>query len=283
MVLSPLDIQQKTFRVALRGYAEEEVDEFLDEIVVSIREYEQRLADTDERVKVLEAQLSAGREAEDALRRTFVAAQRTADQIAEEARREAEKILSDARADASRLSIETGREKNQMLDELERLRGIVADVRERLADIAGDMTGRIGRAGEEIEETIDQFGRWEEPTEARAMQEALGEARTPTLDELVGERQMGTDYGEEEEEEPVAADLPGGRWVEEREETETPSDEEDEYDEYEGDYEDEYDGEDEEGEEDYDDEEDVVVDTEPDTDQLAETRSTRRPWERYDD
>jgi cell division initiation protein len=94
MPLSPIDVQQQTFKVALRGYAEDEVDEFLDDVVIALRDYEQRLRDSQERVAVLEEQLSANRETEDAMRRTFLVAQRTADTIVEEAKSESERLLS---------------------------------------------------------------------------------------------------------------------------------------------------------------------------------------------
>mgnify|MGYP000417498112 CR=1 FL=1 len=45
MPLTPIDVQQKTFGTALRGYDLDEVDDFLDEIVTSLKDSEQRLRD----------------------------------------------------------------------------------------------------------------------------------------------------------------------------------------------------------------------------------------------
>ncbi len=94
MALTPIDVQQKTFKISLRGYAEDEVDEFLDEVVISLRDLEQQLRDAEERVSIVEDQLEANRETEDAMRRTFVVAQRTADTIVSEAQEEADRILA---------------------------------------------------------------------------------------------------------------------------------------------------------------------------------------------
>ena len=74
---------------------------------MAIREYEQKLADGNDEMEVLRARLDENRETEDALRKTLLAAQRTADQIIEEARRDSERILSDARADALRMTMGT--------------------------------------------------------------------------------------------------------------------------------------------------------------------------------
>ena len=163
MTLNPLDIQQKTFRVALKGYAEDEVDEFLDEVVMTIREHEQMLADARGDTETLQARLDENRDAEASLSKTLLAAQRAADQITEEARRESERVMSDARADASRLSLEHGREKNQLVDELDRLREIVRDVKARLADISSDVSTRMDPVLNEMDSLSGTVERWEEP------------------------------------------------------------------------------------------------------------------------
>ena len=46
MELTPIDVEQKAFTQALRGYQMDEVDDFLDEIVTALRGYDQRLRDT---------------------------------------------------------------------------------------------------------------------------------------------------------------------------------------------------------------------------------------------
>ena len=143
MPLSPIDVQQQTFKVALRGYAEDEVDEFLDEVVIALRDYEQRLRDAQERVAVLEEQLSANRETEDAMRRTFLVAQRTADTIVEEANLESERLLSGARGEVERVAIEQGEEKAQLLSETAMLRDRVHGLRASLKDLAGRTVDRL--------------------------------------------------------------------------------------------------------------------------------------------
>ena len=143
MPLSPIDVQQQTFKVALRGYAEDEVDEFLDEVVISLRDYEQRLRDAQERVAVLEEQLTANRETEDAMRRTFLVAQRTADAILEEAKADSERLLADAHNEVERVSIQQGEEKAHLLAETALLRDRVHGLRASLSDLAGGTLRRL--------------------------------------------------------------------------------------------------------------------------------------------
>jgi cell division initiation protein len=143
MPLSPIDVQQQTFKVALRGYAEDEVDEFLDEVVIALRDYEQRLRDAQERVAVLEEQLSANRETEDAMRRTFLVAQRTADTIVEEAKAESERMVSGARGEVERVAAEQTEERAQLLSETALLRDRVHGLRASLKDLAGRTLDRL--------------------------------------------------------------------------------------------------------------------------------------------
>lgn len=143
MVLSPIDIEQKTFRVALRGYAEEEVDQFLDEIVIAIREYERQLRDANERVAVLEEQLEANRETEERIKKTLVIAQRTADQVVDEARGEAQQLLVEARTKASAVEIEKIQEREQLVSDLDRLRSSVGSLKDRLLELADSTMGKL--------------------------------------------------------------------------------------------------------------------------------------------
>ncbi|MGH8948251.1 MAG: DivIVA domain-containing protein, partial [Acidimicrobiia bacterium] len=54
MTITPADIEKKTFSTALRGYDLDEVDDFLDEMVVAVRELEEELARANQRVAQLE-------------------------------------------------------------------------------------------------------------------------------------------------------------------------------------------------------------------------------------
>lgn len=132
MPLSPIDIEEKKFNTSFRGYAEDEVDEFLEDVTRSIREYEERVRSADERVAVLERQLSASRENEDVVTKAFVAAQRSADTIIEDAKADAQRILDDARGSVSEIEAQRIAERERLTEELGSLRAVIADLRSRL-------------------------------------------------------------------------------------------------------------------------------------------------------
>jgi len=165
MVLSPIDIEQKTFRVALRGYAEEEVDQFLDEIVIAIREYERQLRDANERVAVLEEQLEANRETEERIKKTLLIAQRTADQVVHEARGEAQQLLVEARTKASEVELERIQEREDLIADLDRMRGSVAGLKDRIVGLADSTLGNLEEIEDDIiaaqPEAIDEAESWD--------------------------------------------------------------------------------------------------------------------------
>ncbi len=85
MALTPIDVQQKTFGTALRGYDLDEVDDFLDEVVTTLKSYEERLVESQERIAALQAELEGKGDSESAISRALVTAQRSADALVAEA------------------------------------------------------------------------------------------------------------------------------------------------------------------------------------------------------
>ena len=78
MKITPLDIEHKEFKKALQGYAREDVDQFLDEIIASMEaEIEMRTA-LETKVADLEQRVSHFRTMEESLQNTLVIAPRTA-------------------------------------------------------------------------------------------------------------------------------------------------------------------------------------------------------------
>jgi cell division initiation protein len=97
--LTPLDVQHKEFKKSIQGYAREEVDQFLDDII------EQLEADIEERTRLetlvgeLQEKVSHFKALEDSLRSTLVLAQRTADELKASAHKEVDLIKQRAKLD----------------------------------------------------------------------------------------------------------------------------------------------------------------------------------------
>lgn len=136
MPLTPIDVQQKTFGPELRGYNMDEVDDFLDEVVASLKDYDQRVRDAQDRIRALEAELSTRGEDESAISRALVSAQKQADAIVEDARAEAESIRTEATDEAGRLRSEREAERMSLVQDIARMRAMVADLKRRVLELA---------------------------------------------------------------------------------------------------------------------------------------------------
>lgn len=136
MALTPIDIQQKTFGPELRGYNMDEVDDFLDEVVAALKDYDQRVRDAQDRIRALEVELSTRGEDESAISRALVAAQKQADNLVADAHADAERIRGDAHDEATRLRADREAERLSLTQDIARMRASVADLKRRVVELS---------------------------------------------------------------------------------------------------------------------------------------------------
>jgi cell division initiation protein len=102
-LLTPLDIHNKEFRRALRGYDADEVDEFLDEV---IKDYEHLYKDNlnlKDQIESFQENIARYRDLEDTLHNTMILAQQTAEEVKKNAEKEAELIIRNAQQKGDRI------------------------------------------------------------------------------------------------------------------------------------------------------------------------------------
>ncbi|MCL1804882.1 MAG: DivIVA domain-containing protein [Clostridiales bacterium] len=95
-MLTPLDIHNKVFTRAFRGYRMEEVDAFLDEIIRDQETYFRENKELKDRIVLLEEEMGKSREVSSALEKTMLLAQRVHDEEAARAKKAADVILHEA-------------------------------------------------------------------------------------------------------------------------------------------------------------------------------------------
>jgi len=103
MKITPLDIQQMVFRVKLRGYDQEEVNRFLEEVAQTVESLNGDNAGLRERIGSLEQQVAELKRTEITLSNTLVSAQSLADDVKRSAQRDAELIIKEAELKAGEL------------------------------------------------------------------------------------------------------------------------------------------------------------------------------------
>ena len=96
MDVTPKQINEKQFRDAWRGYSQEEVDDFLDQVAEALENTQQENQSLRLRNKELEKALSTTREAEEMLKKTLVTAQRAAEEAIAKAKAKAEQLVAEA-------------------------------------------------------------------------------------------------------------------------------------------------------------------------------------------
>lgn len=99
-MIKPADIQEKEFTKAMRGYKEEEVNEFLDQITVDMDTLMNELKETREENNRLVQELERIRESEGSLVETLTAAKSLMADISASADKRAEVLLKNAELDA---------------------------------------------------------------------------------------------------------------------------------------------------------------------------------------
>jgi cell division initiation protein len=137
MTLSVGDVENKQFTPAMRGYHVDQVDDFLDDVVATLRAHEQRLRDAQDRIRTLEADLSSRGSDETTISRAFLAAQRSADALITEAEDAARLIRRDAESQAAALTGERDEQRRKLVDEIEVMKVAVRNLKSRLGDLAG--------------------------------------------------------------------------------------------------------------------------------------------------
>ncbi|MFX3622627.1 MAG: DivIVA domain-containing protein [Ectobacillus sp.] len=103
MPLTPLDIHNKEFSRGFRGYDEDEVNEFLDQV---IKDYELVIREKkmlEEKVAELEQKLGHFSSIEDTLNKSIVIAQEAAEEVKRNAQKEAKLIIREAEKNADRI------------------------------------------------------------------------------------------------------------------------------------------------------------------------------------
>lgn len=137
MALTPLDIQNKTFPTKMRGYNQDEVDDFLDLVVRDYEEVTQRNRELEKAVKHSEEKLEYFNELKDALNQSIIVAQDTADKVKTSASKESEVIVTSAQNKADEMVATAEKRAHQlMIDAEEKARKILTDATEKAKQLA---------------------------------------------------------------------------------------------------------------------------------------------------
>jgi len=130
--LTPLDIHNKEFTKSWRGYDEDEVNEFLDQV---IKDYEMVIRDKkdlQEKLNQLEEKLGHFTNIEETLNKSILVAQETAEEVKNSATKESKLIIKEAEKNADRIINEALSKSRRISIEVEELKKQAKVFRTRL-------------------------------------------------------------------------------------------------------------------------------------------------------
>ncbi|MCR5438975.1 MAG: DivIVA domain-containing protein [Selenomonas sp.] len=127
-MLTPMDIHNKDFKRSFRGYNEDEIDDFLDQVV---NDYEKLFRENDRLKEELERAHKDNeqyKQLEKNLKDTLLVAQKTAEEVTSSSRKNAEEMRENTAKECQNMRHETEMAvKKQMEDATAKVRSIVAE------------------------------------------------------------------------------------------------------------------------------------------------------------
>ncbi len=132
MRITPLDIQQKQFKVKFRGFDMEEVYSFLEIIREELEEILKENAMLKEKVAILENQIEEYRKIEQSIRDTLMTAQKLVEDYQANAKKEAELIIKEAEIKAENIIKEAQEKVVKIHEDIVDLKGIRRHFKEEI-------------------------------------------------------------------------------------------------------------------------------------------------------
>lgn len=122
MPLTPLDIHNKEFAKGFRGYDEDEVNEFLDQVIKDYENIIREKKELDERLNELTDRIGHYNNIEETLNKSIVVAQEAAEEVKRNAQKEAKLIIKEAEKNADRIVNESLSKARKIALEIEELK-----------------------------------------------------------------------------------------------------------------------------------------------------------------
>ena len=134
MALTPVEIRHVKLKRGLFGYRRSHVDRLLEDVYDSFEEVWRERADLADALENADAELVRYRELEEILRTTLVSAERSAQEVREQAHREAGLIINEAHAEARSITHRALAERERIEAETHRVRAMLRSALETVGD-----------------------------------------------------------------------------------------------------------------------------------------------------
>ena len=134
-MITPVDIEQKEFTRGVRGYKEEEVDTFLNLIILEMENLIRTNREFSDENSKLKEELATSRNTESEVLETLETAKRLMSEISASAEKRAEVLLKNAELDADLIRREARETSERFMDESKSIRTRVSALREKYKNL----------------------------------------------------------------------------------------------------------------------------------------------------
>lgn len=156
-MITPLDIEKKEFSRGMRGYSPEEVDSYLNQIIIEMdRLIKENNALKDENEK-MRAEITATKSSEEEVISTLETARKLMSEISASAEKRAELLLKNARLEADIIKREAKEASEKFMEESKSIRTRVTSLRERYKNMLEDELDRFDTLSKDIFEEADDI------------------------------------------------------------------------------------------------------------------------------
>ena len=121
-MITPLEIQNIEFKKSLRGYKEDDVDEFLDRVLVDFERLYNENSELKEKLEEMNNNIGKYKNIEETLKRTLIVAQNAADELRSNSMKEAELVIQEAKQKIRDMNADANREIKKLQIEYEEVR-----------------------------------------------------------------------------------------------------------------------------------------------------------------
>lgn len=208
-MITPMDIHNKTFSKGLRGYSEEEVNDFLRQIVADYEQIYREHREMEEQMDQMKTKLANYEKISETMTNTLQLAKDTAENVKKNAKRNAEILIANAHAEGDRQIREAEESRRRLVENMIRTEG--------------NMKNYVGKIRKELQlalAAIDALDRIEAPKVAGYPPVEEKKEETPAVEtEETAETAEAAETAEVPEEEAVPEeDAPAPEEAEEQKE-----------------------------------------------------------------
>jgi cell division initiation protein len=212
--LTVKDILEKTFKRSFKGYDEDEVDKFLDQIIDEFKALQNELSSVKDELAAARENVGKAKHSEETIMNTLVSAQKTSEHMISDAKRKAEILISSAEATAKQKAEQTLRELDESKARIEELKscaqGFAASFANMIntqaayfektyrsyfgqdfAPLGGINTDALEKIDKDITRSLEEMGVYEKSTVSQEQDAAPNTTGTETNDLSDGDEKSG--------------------------------------------------------------------------------------------